>query len=1037
METFNNGNMNARKGIAWLINKTEIEKIKAKYTINTHNDKISLLKLQINTKIINVIGVYLPSLNSCSDEDYKLDLMQIQNVMNRECKSDDITIILGDFNADPGRKDGLPKFQDSYSEIEYYEKDFKTTWKYKRDKMLWEHINEHNLCNISTLNLQLPNYTLKKRENMESSRIDHILMSESSNNQIDFIQANILCSTNELKELAVSTGTKHMRIWDELNNVGDHRALQLKISIRQTRNEIVSTTTTTAQTKISTSLRWYDNDTVESYNQILWHEFQTCEIENLIKTQGNAIDVTNLMIEKITNSAATAKSEYFKTSKHTKCKEWWDNEMTELKEKRNHWYHIKMTAKADTNEFLKAETKYHHYRQIFKIKQKEKLFMQENANCHKLNRLHHEDCTKIRFWRHIKTIRKDKAETIDVPIDQLEEMYDDLFNKKISTASNVNEDELNNENMEFERECQREPSITVQEKDIADLMEHELANNKAPGHKNLSNEAFKNIDFVLIIFIIKYIFEEFFNFKRVAEYFNTGMITLLIKDKKKPSNDINNLRPIMLSDIWANLMEKLFLKLMSPWIKLSPYQFGFRENHSCLHAITVARETILYYLARNKPVYGVAIDFTKAFDKTSRKILFSKLQKKIPNRLWSSIFNYYDICRAFVRNNNMESKTFKTSIGVKQGGPMSPFLFAFFIDNMLQQLASLPGICNINGQVTGVVAYADDILLLCESEGYLKNAMAELERLCDDLNLVINQGKTKTMVFGNTKQRKLVLNTQINKVNIECVESIKYLGVILNNSMTSGEHLNSRIEKFQRSIYGIGSLGISNHNINATLKAYLLKVYCLPVLLYGCECTYYNKTQLNNTKRCFTVMFKRCLNLNKQLRNDELLYATNIEPIITLIHRKKINALILLCKNKTIRDLFENIISGTDYQQSNNQIKKSFIYECSDIIEEDITSIELLLNGATTYINGIDGEYEIMRNSDEVNEVRWLLEHPNAQNWFQLNQLLIPTQIEKLQEQYWECMLTITDNAYLETNEIMESRLNADEQENAEHDGIG
>jgi hypothetical protein len=247
---------------------------------------------------------------------------------------------------------------------------------------------------------------------------------------------------------------------------------------------------------------------------------------------------------------------------------------------------------------------------------------------------------------------------------------------------------------------------------------------------------------------------------------------------------------------------------------------------------------------------------------------------------------------------------------------------------------------------------------------------------------------------------------------------------MINSTMTSDTHLNARIDKFQRSVYGIGDLGITNHAINATLKSFLLRTYCLPVLLYGCECTYYNKTQLNNTKRCFTVIFKRCLNLNKLLRNDELLYSMGIEPIINLIHRKKINALIFMCKNQTMKKLFNNIINNTNQQQSNSQSKKSFIYECGDILEHTINDIETLLISAEDHIKTIDIDYEIMSNSDDLKEVKWLLEHPSPQNWYQLNQLLIPNSIEHIQSQFWKNILGSMDEPYIEPIEIGENRLN-------------
>ncbi len=75
-----------------------------------------------------------------------------------------------------------------------------------------------------------------------------------------------------------------------------------------------------------------------------------------------------------------------------------------------------------------------------------------------------------------------------------------------------------------------------------------------------------------------------------------------------------------------------------------------------------------------------------------------------------------------------------------------------------------------------------------------------------------------------------------------------------------------------------------------------------------------------------------------------------------------------------MKQLFNSVIASTNYQQLNNQIKKYFIYECEDILETTVINIETLLNNAENYLETID--YDIMSNSDEIKEAKWLLEHP-------------------------------------------------------------
>ena len=127
-------------------------------------------------------------------------------------------------------------------------------------------------------------------------------------------------------------------------------------------------------------------------------------------------------------------------------------------------------------------------------------------------------------------------------------------------------------------------------------MSKEMKNKKAAGPNGITNEAFRYISLPYIILIIKFIIDYLLNTGKILRELNTGCIKPLIKDFKKSKKDLNNLRPIMLSDALTNFIEKVLLKMIERTLTLSKYQYGFRSNSSCLHALFVAKETILHYI---------------------------------------------------------------------------------------------------------------------------------------------------------------------------------------------------------------------------------------------------------------------------------------------------------------------------------------------------------------------------------------------------------------------------------------------------------
>ena len=129
--------------------------------------------------------------------------------------------------------------------------------------------------------------------------------------------------------------------------------------------------------------------------------------------------------------------------------------------------------------------------------------------------------------------------------------------------------------------------------------------------------------------------------------------------------------------------------------------------------------------------------------------------------------------------------------------------------------------------------YADDVIIISESEQGLHKCLRKLEKYCDLWCLDINIDKTKVIVF-NKSGKILNYNFSFNCHSIENVQTYKYLGVLFS---ASGTFSHAKLDLYNRGLKAFFKLksifGNLAPNVNTCLHIFDHTVK--PILLYGCE----------------------------------------------------------------------------------------------------------------------------------------------------------------------------------------------------------
>jgi len=153
--------------------------------------------------------------------------------------------------------------------------------------------------------------------------------------------------------------------------------------------------------------------------------------------------------------------------------------------------------------------------------------------------------------------------------------------------------------------------------------------------------------------------------------------------------------------------------------------FGFRPKRSCHDALRKVQTHV-----NESYKYAIDLDLEKFFDTVNHSKLIEVLSRTIKdNRLLSLIHKYLNA--GVVVSNKFE----ETTLGVPQGGPLSPLLSNIMLNELDKELES---------RGHRFVRYADDCMILCKSKRAANRTKESIIGFIEDeLFLKVNKEKTK------------------------------------------------------------------------------------------------------------------------------------------------------------------------------------------------------------------------------------------------------------------------------------------------------
>ena len=154
--------------------------------------------------------------------------------------------------------------------------------------------------------------------------------------------------------------------------------------------------------------------------------------------------------------------------------------------------------------------------------------------------------------------------------------------------------------------------------------------------------------------------------------------------------DTSNYKPIALATVISKLFEHVILAHIAPMCMSSDHQFGFKTKHSTDMCVFLLKQAVSFYNKHDTPVYATFLDASKAYDRVDHYMLLKKrILCNIPLCLVRLLLYWYKSQMQCIKWGSHFSEVFGVSNGVRQGGVLSPYVFALSLNDLSTNLNAI------------------------------------------------------------------------------------------------------------------------------------------------------------------------------------------------------------------------------------------------------------------------------------------------------------------------------------------------------------
>lgn len=344
----------------------------------------------------------------------------------------------------------------------------------------------------------------------------------------------------------------------------------------------------------------------------------------------------------------------------------------------------------------------------------------------------------------------------------------------------------------------------------------------------------------------------------------------IILEKEGDRKDPGNWRPITIGPAVQRLLHRILAKRFSQRVELHHLQRGFRSIDGTFANTILVEHYIRARRASGKAYNLVSLDVRKAFDTVSHHaILRALIRKGIDPSTREYIMSSLD-AQTIIKVGRSFTRPLCFKRGVKQGDPLSPFLFNLVLDELIMERNTNSSGGTITPRLhVAAIGFADDLVLLEDKDTDMALSLIECNRFFTARGMALNAKKsvavTATRINGTSVPRtKSIFRVGGSPIiSVADADTFRYLGHYIGAAGT----VKPTIYRLCKWLRNIERAPLKPHQ-----KLAILKQHLIPRLLYGLQVPSVTAGILAECDRLVRKTVKRTLHLSGHT-GDQFLYA--------------------------------------------------------------------------------------------------------------------------------------------------------------------